>query len=85
MLKVKMDTERLSVEELENISHALRGPCIDCVERGVPEGCRHADEVRHLLAAMADAIDFERGRRERRDQELALGVDPGSGEWLAGA
>jgi hypothetical protein len=85
MLKVRMDTARLSLEELENISNALRGPCIDCVERGVPDCCRNPEEVRTLFAAMADAIDFERGLRERRDQELALGVDPGSGEWLAGA
>jgi hypothetical protein len=85
MLKVKMDTGRLSIEELDNISTALRGPCIDCVERGVPDCCQHRGEVRRLLMAMADAIDFERGIRERRDQELALGVDPSSGEWLAGA
>jgi hypothetical protein len=85
MLKVRMDTARLSLEELENISQALRGPCVDCVERGVPDCCQHPDEVRRLLGAMADAIDFERGLRERRDQELALGVDPDSGEWVAGA
>jgi hypothetical protein len=58
---------------------------VDCVERGVPDCCQHPDEVRRLLGAMADAIDFERGLRERRDQELALGVDPDSGEWVAGA
>jgi hypothetical protein len=85
MLKVRMDTNRLSVEELDNISRALRGPCIDCVEQGVPECCRHRGEVRQLLVAMADAIDFERGLRDRRDQELALGVDRDSGEWVAGA
>jgi len=85
MLKVRMDTDRLSLEELENISTALRGPCLDCIEYGVPESCRHPGEIRRLLHSMADAIDFERGRREKRDRELALGVDPESGEWVAGA
>jgi hypothetical protein len=85
MLTVRMDTARLSLEELENISKALRGPCIECVETGVPDCCRHREEVRAFLAALADAIDVDRLRRERRDQEVALGVDPDSGEWLAGA
>lgn len=85
MLTVRMDTQRLSVEELENISHALRGPCVECVESGVPEYCRNRDDVREFLTALADAIDVDRLRRERRDQELALGVDPDSGEWLPGA
>jgi hypothetical protein len=85
MLTVRMDTARLSLEELENISRALRGPCIECVERGVPEYCCNRDEVREFLTALADAIDVDRERRARRDQELALGVDPDSGEWGAGA
>lgn len=85
MLTVRMDTKRLSLEELQNISRALRGPCVDCVERGVPEYCCNRDEVREFLTALADAIDLDRVRRERRDQELALGVDPDSGEWLPGA
>lgn len=85
MLTVHMDTKRLSLEELENVSRALRGPCIDCVEKGVPECCRHSQEVRHFLTALADAIDTERERREKRDRELALGVDSESGEWVAGA
>lgn len=85
MLTLRMDTNRLSLEELENISRALRGPCIECVEGGVPECCRHRDEVRAFLTALADAIDLDRSRRERRDRELALGVDPDSGEWLPGA
>lgn len=84
MLNVHMDTGRLSLEELENVSRALRGPCIDCVERGVPDCCRHPGEVQRFLDALADAIDTERDRRERRDNELALGVDD-SGEWVAGA
>jgi hypothetical protein len=85
MLTVRMDTQRLSLEELQNISAALRGPCVDCVESGVPAVCRHRDEVRAFLGALADAIDLDRVRRERRDQELALGVDPDSGDWLPGA
>ncbi len=85
MLTVRMDTSRLSLEELENISKALRGRCIECIERSVPECCRHTDEVRAFLAALADAIDVDRLRREQRDREVALGVDPDSGEWRAGA
>lgn len=85
MLTVHMDTKRLSLEELQNISSALRGPCIECVERGVPECCKHADEVRRFLNALADAIDLDRERREKRERELALGVNPESGEWVAGA
>jgi hypothetical protein len=85
MVTVRMDTARLSLEELENISRALRGPCLECVEYGVPEYCRNRGEIRQFLAALADAIDTDRLRRERRDQEVALGVDPDSGEWLSGA
>jgi hypothetical protein len=85
MLTVRMDTARLSLEELENISRALRGPCIDCVEGGVPDYCSNRGAVREFLSAMADAIDLDRERRERRDREVALGVDPDSGEWLPGA
>ena len=85
MLTVHMDTKRLSLEELDNVSRSLRGPCVDCVEKGVPECCRHSDAVRSFLGALADAIDLERDRRARRDRELALGVDPESGEWSAGA
>jgi hypothetical protein len=85
MLRVRMDTSLLSLDELENISRALRESCLECVERGVPFGGRHGPTLRRLLDAMADAIDFERGLRERRAIEHALGVDPDSGEWLAGA
>lgn len=63
MLKIHMDPARLSTEELENISAALRGPCADCIERGVPEPCCHPETVRQFLHAMADAIDGERQRR----------------------
>ena len=85
MLNIRMDTDRLSLEELENVSRALRGPCLDCVERDVPEPCRHSAEVRRFLDQLADAIEVARDRRERRANELALGVDRQSGEWLAGA
>lgn len=85
MLKVKMDTDRLSIDELRNISGALRGGCAQCIENGVAEACRHPDDVDRFLNALADAIDRERAVRERRDRDLALGVDPVSGEWDAGA
>jgi hypothetical protein len=64
MLKIHMDPNRLSVEELENISRALRGPCADCIERSVPDGCQHPEIVRHFLHGLADAIDGERSRRQ---------------------
>ncbi|MFP4624308.1 MAG: hypothetical protein ACOC3J_01615 [Gemmatimonadota bacterium] len=85
MLKVRMETERLSVEELANISHALRTGCAECIEKGVAEACRHPEEIERFLNALADAIDHDRLERERRDRSLALGVDPVSGEWDAGA
>jgi hypothetical protein len=85
MLKVKMDTDRLSIDELKNISKALRGGCAQCIEEGVAEALRHPDEVNHFLYALADAIDGERIRREKKERDVALGVDPTSGEWEAGA
>lgn len=85
MIKVRMETERLSVEELANISSALRTGCADCIEKGVAESCRHPEEVQRFLHGLADAIDHDRLERERRDRSLALGVDPLSGEWDAGA
>lgn len=85
MLKVRMETDRLSIEELKNISTALRTGCAACIEKGVAESCRHPDEVARFLNGLADAIDHDRRERERRDRELALGVDPVSGEWDAGA
>ena len=85
MLKVKMDTDRLSVEELANIAKALRTGCAACIEKGVAEPVRHPDEIDRFLDAMADAIDSERKRREKKDRDLALGVDPGTGEFGAGA
>lgn len=85
MIKIHMDPGRLSIEELQNISRALRGACAECVERSVPDCCRHTEDVRHFLDAMADAVDSVRLRREQRDNALALGVDPHSGEWTAGA
>ena len=85
MLKVRMDTERLSVEELTNISKALRTGCAACIEKGVAEPVRHPDEIDRFLNALADAIDRERKVREKKDRDLALGVDPATGEFEAGA
>lgn len=85
MLKVRMETERLSVDELANISTALRTRCADCIEQGIAEQCRHPEIIDHFLNALADAIDHDRLERERRDRALALGVDPATGEWRAGA
>lgn len=85
MLKVRMETERLSIDELANISKALRTGCADCIERNVLEQCRHPEELEAFLNALADAIDHDRLERERRDRALALGIDDTSGEWGAGA
>jgi hypothetical protein len=85
MLKVHMDTSRLSVEELANVCRALRERCIDCVEAGVPGPCRHQAEVAAFLGEVADALEVERTARERRSAALALGVEPDTGEWTAGA
>ena len=85
MLKVRMETERLGVDELANISRALRTGCAECIEKGVAEQCRHPEVIEGFLHALADAIDHDRLERERRDRALALGVDPLSGEWDAGA
>jgi hypothetical protein len=85
MLKVRMETERLSVEELANIAKVLRSGCSKCIMEGVAEANRHAEEVDRFLHALADAIDHDRIERERKDQALALGVDPATGEWDAGA
>ena len=85
MLKVRMETERLSIEELANISKALRTGCAECIEKGVAEACRHPEIIDQFLNALADAIDHDRLERERKDRSLALGVDPATGEWEAGA
>ncbi len=85
MLKVKMDTDQLSIDELKNISEALRTGCADCIEKGVAEALRHPEVVNHFLHSLADAIDGERIRREKKERDVALGVDPTSGEWEAGA
>jgi len=85
MLKVKMDTDRLSIEELTNISQVLRRGCARCIEEGVAEAFRHPDEVERFLNGLADAIDGARLAREKRERDTALGVDPVSGEWRAGA
>ncbi len=84
-MKVKMDTDRLSIDELRNISKALRGGCAQCIENGVAEALRHPDEVGRFLTALADAIDGARLAREKKERDVALGVDPVSGEWGAGA
>jgi hypothetical protein len=85
MLKVHLDTSRLSVEELANVCRALRERCIDCVEAGVPGPCRHQAEVAAFLGEVAHAIDLERIARERHSAAMALGVEPDTGEWPAGA
>ena len=85
MLKVRMETERLSVEELANISRVLRSGCARCIAEGVAEANQHTEEVTKFLHALADAIDHDRKERERKDRALALGVDPATGEWEAGA
>lgn len=85
MLKIRMETERLSLDELANISTALRTACAECIETGVAEACRHPEVIDQFLHALADAIDHDRLERERRDRNRALGVDPISGEWQAGA
>ncbi|MFO7894357.1 MAG: hypothetical protein R6U63_11530 [Longimicrobiales bacterium] len=85
MLKVRMETERLSIDELKNISEVLRTGCANCIEEGVAEALRHPEEINKFLHGLADAIDHDVRERERKDRELALGVDPVSGEWEAGA
>ena len=85
MLRVRMETERLSLDELENIAHVLRSGCADCIERGVAEQCRHPEVVQRFVHALADAIDHDRLERIRKDRALALGIDDPSGEWSAGA
>ena len=85
MLKVKMDTDQLSIDELKNISKALRGGCARCIEEGVAESLRHPDVVTDFLNGLADAIDGARIAREKKERDVALGVDPVSGEWSAGA
>jgi hypothetical protein len=85
MLKVRMETERLSIDELRNIATALRSGCAECIEKGVAESCRHPEEIERFLHALADAIDHDRLERERKDRAMALGVDDISGEWEAGA
>ena len=85
MLKIRMETEQLSIDELANIATALRTGCAECIAKGVPESCRHPEVIDQFLRSLADAIDHDRLERERRDRDLALGVDPVSGEWDAGA
>lgn len=85
MFRMRMETERLSLEELANISRALRSGCFACIEKRVPEPCRHPDEVRRFLEAVADAVDRDREERLRRERMRALAVDPETGEWGAGA
>jgi hypothetical protein len=85
MLRVRMDTDRLAVEELANISQALRTQCAACITNGVGAQHRHAEEIDRFLHALADAIDHDRMERERREREAALAVDPVTGESVAGA
>jgi hypothetical protein len=85
MVTIHLDPSRLSLEELDNVSRALRERCGHCIERGVPDGCRHSAEVERFLDELAAAIDLVRGPLHKEEQVRALAVDPGSGEWEAGA
>lgn len=85
MVTIHLDPSRLSTEELANVTRALRGRCVDCVERGVPEDCRHTEEVAQFLDELATAIEHAWLPRERREHARALGVDTVTGEWLPGA
>jgi hypothetical protein len=85
MVTIHLDPSRLSLEELANVTRALRERCAHCIERGVPENCRHTDEVDRFLGELAAAIELARLPREQREQNRALAVDADSGEWLAGA
>ena len=85
MVTIHLDPSRLSLEELSNVSRMLRDRCVDCIERGVPENCRHTEEVARFLDELAAAIELAKAPREQREHSAALGVDAASGEWLPGA
>jgi hypothetical protein len=85
MVTIHLDPSRLSLEELANVSRVLRERCSHCIERGVPDGCRHTAEVDRFLDVLAAAIDAVREPLEHEQQVQALAVDPSSGEWVAGA
>jgi hypothetical protein len=85
MVTIHLDPSRLSLQEMANATRALRQHCAHCVERGVPAGQQHAEEITKFLAALADAIDQTRRPAERRQIEDALGIDHQTGEWDAGA
>lgn len=85
MVTIHLDPSRLSPDELANVTRALRDRCVDCVEQGVPEDQRHTEEVARFLDELATAIEHVWLPQEQREQARSLGVDPDSGEWLAGA
>jgi hypothetical protein len=85
MVTIHLDPSRLSLEELTNVSRALRERCSHCIERGVPDNCRHTAEVDRFLDELAAAIELARVPREKDAHDKALAVDPDSGEWMAGA
>lgn len=85
MVKIELDTSRLSLEELSNVGRVLRERCEECIEGGVPAPCRHVEEVRSFLAALAAAVEREREAIEHRRHDEALAVDPVTGEAVAGA
>ena len=82
MLKIELDTSRLSLEELTNVSRVLREGCETCIEWGVPRPCQHVDEVRRFLDALAGAVERERHDRELKRHDQALAVNPRSGEGV---
>jgi hypothetical protein len=85
MVTIHLDPSRLSLEELTNVSRVLRERCSYCIERGVPENCRHSDEVERFLQELAAAIELAMKPMEHDAHGTALAVDPDSGEWVAGA
>lgn len=75
MLKIHLDTSRLSDEELANVSRVLRCRCAECIEDGVPVRRRHTDEVFRFLDGLATAIDRERDLRSGQADYAAHEAD----------
>lgn len=75
MLKIQLDTARLSDEELANLSRVLRCRCSECIEDSVPVKRRHTDEVSRFLDGLATAIDRERDFRSGRTSHAAHQAD----------
>lgn len=70
MLTIHLDTAKLSVDELSNLSRVLRCRCSECIEDGIAEAGRHGDEIGRFLDGLATAIDRDRDVRARREAEL---------------